>query len=225
MEESFISEMNVGWLYDYYERVSEELFEWEEDDEDRSDFIRDIFVQCNTLLNDGIDMRIYEKFNNCEEIIATASRLFKCRELNAFEIKPCWDVYTKLQRETRRFNIEPLDAGQEYTQELNAQLSLLHDAFELLKGDLASAEEFIDLNEKDKLIFNDIILSLNCIEKPDGAHRKSSLLYTAYLRAIDYCNCQGNTGVESCLPELDKLIRAVNAYLEPTINSDCAEDE
>ena len=189
------------------EWIDENGLENEVEDED---YLTDVVQSINDAIN-KIEQSLGSLVEELEIVCKTGKRLFKCRQINAWEIKPCWNVYTDFKEQVFEVHIEPLEYE---LNDLEGQLKQLRKDIQLIKQEMYEVDDYLDLSESGKkwfIMLADNISNLATV-KPKPLYEGASLLYSVYLSALDYCNCQKNTNLEPCMNELDVLNKAIDKY-------------
>jgi len=203
-----VAELNLDWVRDALIDMRNELYDWAKDnDMEDEEYVADIRSSISDAVS-KTDGSLREITGQLKEMCKTSKRLFDCRERNAWEIKPCWNVYTKLKQEALDISYEPIEND---LSSLKRQFNRLKKDVQIIREEMCEVDDYLDLSKKDRDWFLKLADNLYRVaslsEKPlcEGANS----LYLVYIRALEYCNCQKNTGQEQCLSELDALRKAV----------------
>ena len=145
------------------------------------------------------------------ELCVTSDRLFTCRQNNAWEIRPCWNVYTKLKEQVFETRFEPLEYDLKV---LKKQLSQVQKNIRSIKKEMYEVDDYLDLSASKRKQYIKLAdnMAKAANDKPNPLYQGSLLLYNVYMCALDYCNCQMNTNQNPCMKELDKLNKATREY-------------
>ena len=213
------AEINLAWLRDVLSKMKADLLEWIDDNDlEDEEYFADVVGNIDDVLS-KTDQSLSGIINELDGVYLTSERLFECRQTNAWEIRPCWNVYTKLKEQVSNVCLEPLEFD---LKDLKRQLSQLQKDIRSIKKEMYEVDDYHDLSESEReqyiKLADDIINE--AAAKPEHLYECASLLYLVYLRAIDYCNCQKNTNQMPCMEELDRLNKAVGKY-----NARCNPDD
>lgn len=203
-----VAELNLDWVRDALLDLIDELDDWVNDNDlEEDEYLADISSSMfNTISKTDGSLRGIAA--QLKEVLNTSKRLYDCREKNAWEIRPCWNVYTKLKQQVQGISYDPIEHD---LRNLKRQFSQLKKDVQAIKEEMCEVDDYLELSKKDRESFlklADTFYNIACInDKPlcEGANS----LYLVYLCALDYCKCQKNLGQEHCLNELDLLRKAV----------------
>lgn len=207
----YVYEVNIGWLCDYFGSSSDKLNEWMEDNDlEEDDYLLDMLSNLGGVLIDiGLDRQ--KLIDSYRSLFKLCERLISCREMHAWEIKPCWQVYEVLRKNVNDIRIEPLHTEKTYEKTLKGEVAMLRKAARVFRAGLDELDDFLELGNKEKkwlIELGDSLVKTASlpINKP---YRSVCELILIYKFASIYCECQGKTAQESCLTELSDLNKAM----------------
>jgi len=203
-----IKELNIGWLVYLIKNADNELADWiDESDIEDTSLLDDASDTLRTVLDYSEDDYL-DRIDNLIQLIKLSKRFYTCRELNAWEIKPCWNVYQQLKKQLDDINIELLNILS--ATELNTRFKEIQKLIKQTKNEIDVAREDLELSESlDEWLvdFSEYLTRLGNL-KFNKLDSEVSELYNLFNTVANYCKCQRFSVKEQCLQELSNLYKA-----------------